>query len=106
MTQANIVEDHIVLLVTLREIFFCVIDHVAGAERFHKIDIARAANTGNFGAHVFCDLNRKRANAARSAIDQNFLAGLNLSVIAKSLQGGDAGDIDRRSFFERDICRL
>src|SRR5207244_3475956 len=48
--------DHVVTLVGLSKILFCVIDNAIGADRFDKIDIARAANAGDFGAERLGDL--------------------------------------------------
>ena len=42
---ANVIEDHVVTLVALGEIFFGVIDYVIGANRSDKIEIPRAANS-------------------------------------------------------------
>src|SRR4030095_711760 len=43
---ADQIVEHVVTLIGLGEIFLGVIDHVVGADRFYKIDIARAANGG------------------------------------------------------------
>ena len=42
---ADQIVDHVVTLIGLGKIFLGVIDHVISADRFHKIDIARAANS-------------------------------------------------------------
>ena len=70
--------------IALGEILFCVIDHVIGTERFDKIDIARAANTRYIRAERFRDLDRERADAARRAVDEDFLARLNFSFVAQT----------------------
>src|SRR5438552_10390365 len=41
--------DEIVTLFAPGEIFLGIIDHVVGADRSHKVDIARAANTSDLG---------------------------------------------------------
>ena len=44
------IEDQVVTLVALGEIFLGVIDHVVRADGSDKIDIPRAADAGDFGA--------------------------------------------------------
>src|SRR2546423_15583533 len=95
--------DHVVTLIGLSKIFFCVIDHAIGADRFHKIDIARAANSGDLSAERLRDLDGESADAARRAVDQNFLSALNVSLVAKTLQCGEAGDRNRARLFECDV---
>src|SRR5438105_11176451 len=85
---ADQIINHVVMLIRLRKIFPGVIDHVISADRFHQIDVARAANAGDLGAECFRDLDGKSADAARRAVDQNFLSGLNVSLVAETLQGG------------------
>src|SRR5258707_8210530 len=74
--------DHVVTLIGLSKIFFCVIDNAIGADRFHKIDITRAADSSDLGAERFRDLDGERADAARRAVDQDLLSGLNSSLVA------------------------
>ena len=62
----NQIKDHVVTLIGLGKIFFRVINHVIGADRFHKIDIARAANSRDLGAERFRDLHRERARRLRT----------------------------------------
>ena len=82
---ADQIIDHVVTLISLRKIFLGVIDHAISANRFHKIDIARAANAGDLCAKRLRDLHGKRAHAAGRAVDQNFLSGLNVSLVAETL---------------------
>src|SRR5438552_2725222 len=83
---ADQIIDHVVMLVSLRKIFLGVIDHMISADRFHKIDIVSAANAGHLCAERLGDLHRESADTARRAVDQNFLSGLNVSLVAKTLQ--------------------
>src|SRR3989441_12642519 len=92
--------DHVVTLIGLSKIFFCVIDNAIGTDRFHKIDIARAADSSHVCAESLRDLDGESANAARRAVDQNFLSGLNVPFVAQTLQRGDSGDSDRAGLLE------
>src|SRR5437588_8836989 len=60
--------DHVITLIGLRKIFFCVIDNAIGADRFHKIDITRAADSSHVCAERLRDLDGESANAARRAV--------------------------------------
>src|SRR5207245_10081820 len=77
-----------------------------GADRFHKIDIARAADSSHFCAERLRDLDGESANAARRPVDQNFLSGLNVSFVAQTLQRSDSGDSDRAGLLERNVGRF
>src|SRR5678815_2070099 len=85
------IEDHVVLFPVAGEIFSRVINNSVRADGPHQFHIPRTANTGNLSAQRLCDLCRKRADASGSAIDQNFLARLQLCLVAKSLQRGEPG---------------
>src|SRR5437870_10786906 len=98
--------DHVVTLVGLSKILFCVIDNAIGADRFDKIDIARAANAGDFGAERLGDLDGESANAARRTVDQNLLSGLNVPFVAQSLQCREPGNRDRTGLLKGDVRRL
>ena len=80
---------------SLGEIFFGVINHVIGADRADKIDIARAANAGHFRAERFRDLHRESADAAGRTVHQDLLTGLNVTFVAETLQRGDGRDWNR-----------
>ena len=103
---ADQIVDHVVMLIGLGEIFFGVIDHVIGADRFHKIDIARAANSRDVCAERFRDLNRESANSSGCAVDQDFLSGLNVPFVAQTLQCRQRGNGDRTRLFECDVARF
>ena len=102
----NEVEDQIVTLISLGKIFFRVINHVVGADRSDKIDIARAAHAGHFGAERFRDLHGERAYASGRAVDQDLLPGLNFSFVAKTLQRGDRRHRDRSRLLECHVRRF
>ena len=93
---ANVIENHVVALVALGEILFCVIDDVIGANRSDKIDIPRAANSRDLRAKRFADLHGKGSYTAGGTVDQHLLPGLNLSL-AQALQGSKSGPGERGS---------
>src|SRR5205085_8389851 len=83
---AHIVDDQIVTLRTLGEIFLRVIDNVIGAEGSNQFHISPTAYAGHFSAERLGDLNGEGAHTSRCTVDQNLLAGLDFAVIAKRLQ--------------------
>src|SRR5439155_22791461 len=100
------IENEIVTLIRLGEIFFRIVDGVIGADRPNKIDIASAADAGHLSAICFRNLHRKRADTARSAVDQNFLPCLKFSFVAQALQRRNRRNRHRARFFESDVRRL
>src|SRR5215471_18136425 len=103
---ADQVVDHVVTLVGLGEIFFRIIDHVIGADRSNQIDISSATDSRDFGAERFGDLDGESSNAAGSAVDQHFLSGLNVPLIAQTLQRRQPGNANRAGLLERDVARF
>src|SRR5438067_496107 len=79
---AHIVDDQIVTLRTLGEIFLCVIDNMIGAERLNQFDISPTAYPGYFGAEGLGDLDGEGAHTSRCTVDQDLLTGLDLPCIA------------------------
>src|SRR5439155_7761736 len=69
-------------------------------------EIASAADAGHLSAICFRNLDRKRANTARCAVDQNLLPGLQLSFIAQPLQRRNRRNRRGARFLERDVRRL
>src|SRR4029077_18333285 len=84
--------NQIVSLIGLGEIFFRVVDHVICPDRADHLEISRATHAGHLRPTRFRYLHRKGANTSRRAIDQDLLASLNFSSIAKTLQSGDGRD--------------
>jgi len=60
-------------------------------------------HAGHLGAKGFDDLDRQGAQPTRSAINQYFMAGTNLSVISQPLQGNDGHLGDRSCNIEGDV---
>ena len=100
------VEDDIVALVRLREIFPGVIDQPVGAERFDEIEILSARDPGHLRPVLFCDLNGEVADAAGGAVDQDPVARLDLAEVAERLQGGQARDRKGGGLFEGEVLRF
>lgn len=73
------------------EVFSSVVDGVVGANRSDKVCLRRAAYAGNFRSQRPGDLHRKRPHASCRADNQHFLPRLDLSHIAKALEGGVRG---------------
>src|SRR6266404_1996152 len=90
----NVIEDHVVTLVALGEIFIRVIYDVIGADGSDKIDIPCAANSRNLCAKRFGDLHGECSYTSGRAVDQHLLPRLNVSL-AQALQGRKSGQRER-----------
>ena len=102
---ANVIEDHVVLLVALGEILFRVIDDVIGANRSDKIDIPSAANRRDLRAKRFGDLHGECSNTSGRAVNENLLPGLNFSL-AQALQRNEPGQRKGGCLFKCDVGRF
>src|SRR5438132_9592019 len=71
-------------------IFLRVINDMVCANRAHYVHIPRAAYGGDFSPKRFDKLYRKRTHTTTRTINQNLLPLLNVSFIAKALQGGES----------------
>ena len=89
---SNAVENQVVALRTFGEILLGVIDDPICADGSDHVHISRAANAGHICAERLGDLDGERAHASRRAIDQDLLPGLDLSLVAKTLQCGECRD--------------
>ena len=93
-------KDEIILPSILGEILFGVVNDVVCADRAHHLQIPRAAHGSHFGSKRPGNLNRKRPHPARGPVDQYFLPGLNMPLIAQSLQGSEGCHGYRRSLLK------
>jgi hypothetical protein len=59
-------------------------------DRSDHVHIPRAAHTGHFSAEGFRNLYCERSDASRRTDDQDLLPWLNLSRIAKTVEGGES----------------
>ena len=82
-------QNQVVALPALREIFSSVINHMVGANRSRRVHIPRAAHGSDLRPERFGNLDRKCTHATGRAIDQNLVAWLNASLVAKALKCSD-----------------
>src|SRR5437588_4898418 len=85
------------------EIFLGVINDVVCTNRAHDVHISRAAYGSHFSPKRFGKLHRKRTDTSRRTMNQNLLPLLNVSFIAKALQGGESRLRDGCCFLKRYI---
>ena len=78
----DVVEDQVVALLAFGEIFFRVVDDVIGAERARHLHVSRADDRCDLSVERLRDLERECSDAARCAVDQDFLAGVDLPCAA------------------------
>src|SRR6266851_7348281 len=100
------VEDHVVMLAVAGEILSRVINDLVGADGPDHFHIPRTANAGNLSAKRLRDLDSERTHASGGAIYQDLLAGLNLSLVAQTLQRGESRHRRRSRLLERHVSRL
>ena len=74
------------------EILLRVVDDSIRADGANHLHISRAANAGHICAEGFGDLHCEGAHTSGGAVDQDLLAGLYLSLVAKALQCGEGRD--------------
>jgi hypothetical protein len=85
-------EDEIVTLPAPREILLRVINDVVCAKRSRDVQIPGAAHGSDFGSEQFGNLKREGTHSTGGSINQNFLAWLDLSFVAKALKGSERRD--------------
>ena len=69
-------------------------------------NLGGAAHPGDLGAERLGQLHRERSHTARRPDDQDFLPRLDLALVAKRLEGGEAGDGDGRGLLEAEVGRF
>src|SRR6266436_3312957 len=100
------VENYVVLFSTAGEVLSGVINDVICADGPDDFHIPRTANAANLSAKRFSDLYSERTDASGGAIDQDLLARLNLSLVAKTLQGSESRHRRRSRLLKRHVMRL
>src|SRR2546426_5295997 len=100
------IEYQVVPLSTSGEVLSPVVDHLIRADRSDRVDVLRAAHPGHVRSECLGDLYGERADASRSAIDEDALPRSDLSFVAKSLEGGEPRHGYRRGLLERKVGRL
>ena len=88
---ADGVEDDVIRLAVLGEVFPRVVDNPVRANRPDDVSIPRAADGCDVCSECSGNLHRKRADAARRTIDQDILPRLHPSVVANGLERGEGG---------------
>jgi hypothetical protein len=71
---AHVVENQVVTLPTLREIFTRVIHNAIGADPSDHVQILGAADPSHLGTEPLGDLHCERAYATRGSLNQNLCA--------------------------------
>src|SRR5438132_3990726 len=99
------VENHVIVLSTLRKIFQGVINDVICADGSDHGNVPRTANARNISAERLGDLHSERAHASCRTVDQDLLPRLNLSL-AKTLQGGESRQGYRSRLLKRRVIRF
>ena len=99
-------QNQIIPSLSSGEIFACVINDVVRANGTRHIQIPRAAHGSDFRSEDFGNLHGKGAYAARCAVNKNFLSGLNLSLVAQTLQCGEPCYRNSRGLLKCDVIRF
>lgn len=100
------VEDEVVALPTLGEVFLGVIDDVVCAERADHVNIPRATHPRHFRAERLGNLHRERTYATRRTVDQDSLARLHVSLVAQGLESHTRGHGNGRDLLKCEARRL
>ena len=72
---ADRIEDDVVRLLVLGEVLGRVVDDSVGAQAPDQFHVVGVADRGHVGAEVLHELDRRRADGAGRAIDEDVLAG-------------------------------
>src|SRR5205823_14718142 len=90
----NVVENHVITLVTFGEILFGVVNYMMRPERSDHFQISRATDAGYLRTERFGDLDRERTDASGRAVNSDLLPRLDFSLVAHSLQCRDTRYVD------------
>src|SRR6266849_3983214 len=94
------IEYQIMLPPTLGKVFPGVINDMVCAKRTHEVQLTCVIHPSNFSPVLFGQLHGERTSTTTSAVDQNSLPRLNLSLIANPLEGDHSHLRDGRRFLE------
>src|ERR1035437_3713699 len=100
------VENQVVVLSTFREILLGVINDVICADGSDHVNVPRTAHARNFRTERFGDLHSERTHTSGRTVDQDLLPRLNLSFVAKTLQGCESRQGNRSRLFKRRVIRF
>src|SRR6266542_6300159 len=70
----NRVEDDVVRLAVLGEVFLQVVDDLVCSERSHELDVLRVAHRGDVGAEMLGHLHRCGSDRSGGAVDEDALS--------------------------------
>src|SRR5262249_16677238 len=103
---SHVVEQDVVLLSASREVFLRVVEDSNRAQGPDHLDVARAADAGHFGPDGSRDLHGEGADTPGRPVDQDLLSGLDPSLVAEGLQGGEGGGRRSGRLLERQFRGL
>src|SRR5207302_8760139 len=96
-------KDQVVQLASPGEVLLGVVDDLVGADRADHFQVPGAADSGDLRAIPLRDLHGERPDPSRRSDNQHLFSRPDLSSIAKTLQGGDGSERDRRRFLEAQV---
>src|SRR5438552_13335325 len=99
-------KNQVIALPIASEICVCVIYDVVCTKRARDVHIPRAADGGDVSPKCFGKLHRKRNYTTRCPMNQHLLPLLNVTFIAKALQGGESRLRDGCCFLKRESGRF
>ena len=102
---ADCVEDDVVRLAVLGEVFLRVIDHPVGSERSHKLEVLGAAHRSDVGIEVPGQLHPCSADGSRCAVDEDPLPVPEIRQ-SQAPQCIECSVANRRSLLEAHAGRL
>src|SRR5713101_5164859 len=102
----NGVENEIVTLSTFGEILLGVINDPICADGSDHVHIPRTAHAGHICAKRLGDLHSERTHTSSRTVNQDLLARLNLSLVAKTLQCGECRYRCRSRLLKRHVIWL
>jgi hypothetical protein len=97
--------EHDVDLAGVLQLLGLEVEEGLDAERERLVPVGAPAGPDNAGADFAGELHRDRPHAARSAVDQDGLAGGQAAVVEQALPGGQSGDRQRGRHGVVDIRR-
>ncbi len=102
---ADCIEDDVVRLAVLGEVFLRVVDHPVGSERSHELEVLGVAHRSDVGFEVLGELHPCGTDGPGRAVDEDPLA---LAEICQSQapQRVQSSVADRRSLLEAHAGRL
>src|SRR5215212_2479261 len=99
-------QNQVILLPALCEVILGVVENMIGADGANQIHLRRATYTGHLSAERLGDLHGEQPHASRSSDDQDLVACLDATPVAKRLQSGDGRGGYGRRLPEAEIPRL